>query len=61
MLIMGPSGAGKTSIMRALAGLWRVGGGRVALHVAEGDIMFLPQRPYMVIGSLRDQLLYPKW
>ena len=61
LLIMGPSGAGKTSIMRALAGLWRVGSGRVAMHVTEGDVMFLPQRPYMVVGSLREQLLYPKW
>ena len=46
MLIMGPSGAGKTSIMRALAGLWRVGSGAVRVHVSESDVMFLPQRPY---------------
>ncbi|GAX72920.1 hypothetical protein CEUSTIGMA_g375.t1 [Chlamydomonas eustigma] len=61
LLIMGPSGTGKTSIMRALAGLWKSGSGQVALHVPEQDIMFLPQRPYMVVGTLRDQLLYPKW
>ncbi len=61
LLIMGPSGSGKTSIMRALAGLWRTGSGRIAIHVDEGDVMFLPQRTYMVVGSLRDQLLYPKW
>lgn len=53
-------GAGKTSIMRAIAGLWRVGAGSVQLHVAEPDVMFLPQRPYMVLGSLRDQVLYPR-
>jgi putative ATP-binding cassette transporter len=61
ILIMGPSGSGKTSILRALAGLWRVGEGRVAMHVEDREVIFLPQRPYMVVGSLREQLLYPKW
>lgn len=63
MLIMGPSGCGKTSLMRALAGLWDVGSGtvRCSLPAAGGSQFFLPQRPYMVLGSLREQMLYPTW
>lgn len=60
LLVMGPSGAGKTSILRAAAGLWSDGGGRIT-RVGGGDVFFVPQRPYVVLGSLRDQLLYPGW
>jgi len=73
LLIMGPSGAGKTSVMRTLAGLWQSGSGSIYSYglaglgdpgVAtggSGGVLFLPQKPYMVLGSLRDQLLYPTW
>jgi putative ATP-binding cassette transporter len=59
LLVQGPSGAGKTSLMRAVAGIWREGSGTVT-RPALADVMFLPQRPYMILGSLRDQLTYPR-
>jgi putative ATP-binding cassette transporter len=59
LLIQGPSGAGKTSLIRALAGIWREGSGTVS-RPALSEVMFLPQRPYMILGSLRDQLTYPR-
>jgi vitamin B12/bleomycin/antimicrobial peptide transport system ATP-binding/permease protein len=59
LLVQGPSGTGKTSLMRAFAGIWREGSGTVT-RPALSDVMFLPQRPYMILGSLRDQLTYPR-
>lgn len=59
LLIAGQSGAGKTSMLRAIAGLWRSGSGRI-VRPPLSEIMILPQRPYMIIGSLREQLCYPR-
>ena len=59
LLVMGASGAGKTSLLRAVAGLWDSGEGTV--RIRSGDVFFVPQRPYLVLGSLRQQLLYPTW
>ena len=59
LMIVGESGSGKSSLLRAIAGLWYCGSGRIVRPRPE-DILFLPQQPYMILGSLRSQLLYPQ-
>ncbi len=59
LLIAGGSGGGKSSLLRAVAGLWTAGCGRIERPGPE-HLVFLPQQPYMALGSLRDQLLYPR-
>ena len=57
-LITGQSGSGKSTLFRALAGIWPFGKGQV--HVPAGArVLFLPQKPYIPIGTLRDAIKYP--
>lgn len=58
LLLRGPSGIGKSTVLKALAGLRKTGSGRVTRPDPE-EVMYLPQSPYMPEGTLREQLLYP--
>lgn len=59
LLIRGPSGSGKTTLLRAVAGLWPYCHGDI---VRPGDgVLFLSQKPYLPLGSLREALLYPQY
>jgi putative ATP-binding cassette transporter len=58
LLVVGPSGCGKTSFLRTVSGLWPPTSGYVE-RPAEGELLFIPQKPYMLLGSLREQLCYP--
>ena len=59
ILVTGASGAGKSTLLRALAGIWPYGSGTITLP-AGAKRLFLPQRPYLVLGSLRRALSYPR-
>ncbi len=58
ILVSGPNGVGKSTLFRAIAGIWPFGRG--VIHVPPiARLLFLPQRPYVPVGSLRDAVSYP--
>ena len=63
VLVSGPSGAGKSTLFRAIAGIWPYWKGRVSLPAGKNGgatLLFLPQRPYLPIGTLKQAACYPE-
>jgi putative ATP-binding cassette transporter len=58
VVLQGPSGSGKTTLFRVLAGLWPFGHGRIVVP-GEARVLFLPQKPYLPIGTVMEALTYP--
>ena len=58
VLIKGVSGSGKSTLLRAIAGIWPFVNGKISMP-EQNALMFIPQKPYLPLGSLREALLYP--
>ena len=58
LMVTGPSGCGKSTLLRTLAGIWLYASGSISLP-KDSKVLFLPQRPYLPLGTLKRALLYP--
>eukprot|EP01114_Cavostelium_apophysatum_P013429 TRINITY_DN3254_c0_g1_i1.p1 TRINITY_DN3254_c0_g1~~TRINITY_DN3254_c0_g1_i1.p1 ORF type:complete len:733 (+),score=209.45 TRINITY_DN3254_c0_g1_i1:91-2289(+) len=58
VMVTGPNGSGKSSLFRVIGELWPIHSGTLTKPRAE-DFLFVPQKPYQVLGTLRDQVIYP--